>query len=202
MILLRPHAFKQASEVFAYAPENYPVFTSITRTLDQLGLNVVDARMMPTNNQAVICSFLVVETNGNGLEDLFRQHQIVDEIQRQLTIQNKNKVQVSRRAPDKLQNFPIATQVLIYDDTHQAYTVVELISTDRPGLLSKVGSALEEMHLKIHYAKIATIGARAEDLFYVTDQHGKMIKLQSDMEATIRQRIINVVDNKATAKTS
>jgi [protein-PII] uridylyltransferase len=194
LILLRPQAFKQAAEVFAHAPEDYPLFTSITRSLDKLGLNVVDARMMPTNNNAMICSFLVVETSGHGLEDLLRQHQIVDEIQKQLTNQDKDIFQVTRRAPKKLQNFPIPTQVLIYDDPHQVYTVIELISTDRPGLLSIVGNTIEQMGLKIHYAKIATIGARAEDLFYVTDENDKMIPLLSDLEAEIRQQIIEVVD--------
>ncbi|MEE9413286.1 MAG: [protein-PII] uridylyltransferase [Methylococcales bacterium] len=192
LILLRPHAFKQATEIFVHAPLNYPVFTSITRTLDQLGLNVVDARMMPTTNH-VLCSFLVIEDdNTHVLEELYRQHQIVSEIQQRLLTQNKDSFKVSRRAPKRLQNFHIPTQVLIYDDTYQPYTVIELISTDRPGLLSKVGVVLDELGLKIHIAKIATIGARAEDLFYVTDDQDKMIPLQSDMENTIRQHIINI----------
>ncbi len=193
LVALRPQPFKQAAEIFAHAKDSYPLFTSITRTLDQLGLNVVDARMMPTNNQALICSFLVVENSSHVLEDLLRQHQIVNEIKKHLTTENNENTAVSRRAPDNLQNFPIPTQVLIYDDAYQPYTVIELISTDRPGLLSKVGTALEEMNLKIHNAKIATIGARAEDLFYVTDAHDKAIPLQSDKESAIRQRIIEIV---------
>ena len=202
LVLLRPLPFKQAAEIFAYADENYPLFTSIIQTLDQLGLNVVDARMMPTNNQAIICNFLVVENSSHALEDLFRQHQIVNEIKKRLLNQNNSTLQVSRRSPDKLQNFPIPTQVLIYDDAHQPYTVIELISTDRPGLLSKVGTALEEMKLKIHYAKIATIGARAEDLFYVTDSNDQTIPLASDKESEIRQRIIDLVDKHIKPKSS
>ncbi|MEE9345252.1 MAG: [protein-PII] uridylyltransferase [Methylococcales bacterium] len=199
LILLRPNAFKQATEIFVHAPVDYPVFTSITRTLDQLGLDVVDARMMPTKH-SVLCSFLVIENNGHVLEELYRQHQIVSEIQQRLLSKNKGSLQVSRRVSEKLQNFPIPTQVLIYDDAYQHYTVIELISTDRPGLLSKVGVALEELNLKIHYAKIATIGARAEDLFYVTDADDQTIPLQSDMEAAIRHRIIQVVDNNSDAE--
>lgn len=199
LILLRPNAFKHATEIFVHAPVDYPVFTSITRTLDQLGLDIVDARMMPIN-QHVFCSFLVIENNGHVLEELYRQHQIVSEIQQRLLNQDKNSLQVLRRTPEKLQNFPIPTQVLFFDGAHQPYTVIELISTDRPGLLSKVGVALEAMNLIIHYAKIATIGARAEDLFYVTDDQDNMIPLQSEMEANIRQKIIDIVDNNIAQK--
>ena len=195
LILLRSQSFKQAAEIFVHAKANFPIFTSITNTLDQLGLNVVDARMMPTsNNNAITCSFLVVENSSHLLEDIFRQHQIVIEINKRLVNVDNDNFKVSRRTPDKLQNFPIPTQVLIYDDDYQAHTVIELISTDRPGLLSKVATTIEEMNLKIHYAKIATIGARAEDLFYITDKFDKTIALQTERESALRQRIIEVVD--------
>lgn len=194
LVMLYPRSYSQAAEIFSYASSDYPLFTSIIQTLDQLGLNVVDARVLPTNDQALICSFQVVENSSHVLNDLFRQHQIVNEIKKRLVSKDKTAFQVARRASERLQNFPIPTQVLIYDDPHKPYTVIELISTDRPGLLSKVGTVLENLHLKIHNAKIATIGERAEDLFYVTDANDETIPRGSEKESVIRQRILEVTD--------
>ena len=197
LIMLRPRSHGQAAEIFAYAKASYPLFTNVIKTLDQLGLNVVDARVLPTNNQARICSFQVIENSSHVLDDLSRQHQIVNEIKQRLVNKDKLHYPILRRAPDKLQNFPIPTQVLIYDDAHKPYTVIELISTDRPGLLSKIGAVLEELRLEIHYAKIATIGERAEDLFYVTNADDKTIPLESEETLAIRERIIEAVDDRA-----
>ena len=46
--------------------------------------------------------------------------------------------------------------------------MVEIATLDHPGLLAKVGGLFMMQGLDIHSAKIATLGERAEDIFYVT----------------------------------
>jgi len=41
--------------------------------------------------------------------------------------------------------------------------VVELITADRPGLLSRIGRAFQASGVRLQNAKVATFGARAED---------------------------------------
>ncbi|MCH9698965.1 MAG: [protein-PII] uridylyltransferase [Gammaproteobacteria bacterium] len=194
LVCIRPLPFKQAAEIFAHARDNFPLFTSIAHTLDRLGLNVVDARMLPTNDKAIVCSFLVVENSAQNLEDLLRQQQIVNEIKQRLADIQATDSEIMRRSSEKLQNFTTPTQVLIYDDVYQQQSVIELISTDRPGLLSKMGTALDELKLIIHNAKIATIGERVEDLFYVTDANGNKISLDTETVSGIQQHILDIVD--------
>lgn len=62
------------------------------------------------------------------------------------------------------------TEVSFREDVANSRTVVELISWDRPGLLCRVGHAFMACGVQLHNAKIATIGARAEDVFFVTDR--------------------------------
>ncbi len=46
--------------------------------------------------------------------------------------------------------------------------MVEIATLDHPGLLAKVGGLFMMQGLDIHSAKIATLGERAEDIFFVT----------------------------------
>ncbi|MCK7577326.1 MAG: hypothetical protein MZV65_16815 [Chromatiales bacterium] len=46
---------------------------------------------------------------------------------------------------------------------------MELITRDRPGLLSAVGHAFATCGVRLQNARIATFGSRAEDAFYITD---------------------------------
>ena len=58
------------------------------------------------------------------------------------------------------------------EDTANGRTVMELVAADQPGMLSKVGQAFIELGIDIDAAKIVTIGERAEDVFYVSDEVG------------------------------
>jgi len=47
-------------------------------------------------------------------------------------------------------------------------TIMELIAGDRPGLLLQIGAVLEAQNVVLQNAKIATIGERAEDVFFIS----------------------------------
>jgi len=54
--------------------------------------------------------------------------------------------------------------------------VLHVTATDRPGLLSLVGQAFARTGVRIISAKIATVGALADDTFFITDLHGQPIE--------------------------
>jgi [protein-PII] uridylyltransferase len=74
-----------------------------------------------------------------------------------------------RSQPQHLRHFRVAPQL----DFAQIAggTRIGLICTDRPGLLADVARVLREQHLRVHDARIATFGERAEDLLLVSDEH-------------------------------
>ena len=47
-----------------------------------------------------------------------------------------------------------------------------MISLDRPGLLAQIGALFAKQNINIKTARIATLGERAEDVFFVTDTNG------------------------------
>jgi [protein-PII] uridylyltransferase len=48
-------------------------------------------------------------------------------------------------------------------------TIVELVAGDRPGLLFQVAKVFDQERVALQNAKIATVGERAEDVFFVTN---------------------------------
>ncbi|WP_243640044.1 [protein-PII] uridylyltransferase [Streptacidiphilus pinicola] len=52
-------------------------------------------------------------------------------------------------------------------------TVLEVRAHDAPGLLHRIGRALEGTGVRVHRARISTLGADAVDAFYLTDAAGQ-----------------------------
>jgi [protein-PII] uridylyltransferase len=69
------------------------------------------------------------------------------------------------------------TPVTVHIDQEASdfYTVVEVSSPDRLGLLFDLASTLSEEDLDVHVAKVATYGARVVDVFYVRDSAGQKL---------------------------
>ena len=98
--------------------------------------------------------------------------------------------QVTRRIPRQLKCFPIPTTVSFITDKSNQRTVMEVITADRPGLLARLGFALREHGAAIQNAKIATIGERAEDIFFITDDENRPIddpELLEKLSETIKR---------------
>ncbi|WP_406391847.1 [protein-PII] uridylyltransferase [Streptomyces sp. NBC_00887] len=52
-------------------------------------------------------------------------------------------------------------------------TVIEVRAQDAPGLLHRIGRALEQSAVRVRSAHVSTLGANAVDAFYVTDTDGE-----------------------------
>ncbi|MGZ8095029.1 MAG: [protein-PII] uridylyltransferase, partial [Methylosarcina sp.] len=105
--------------------------------------------------------------------------------------EHKNLHRESRQA----KHFPIPTSIQFHADPLNRYTVIELITTDHAGLLSKIGRAFVKQNIHLQNAKITTIGGRAEDMFYLTDQQLQPISDKSRQEK-IKEEIIKVLEDK------
>ena len=82
---------------------------------------------------------------------------------------------ISRPRSRKQKVFPIPTTVQFTQDEENNRTIMEVIASDRPGFLSRVGIALSVCDVRLHGAKIATYGSRVEDIFFITDKEDQPI---------------------------
>jgi [protein-PII] uridylyltransferase len=99
---------------------------------------------------------------------------------------------VSRRTPRRYKHFPIKTHIAFKPDELDDRTVMELITADHPGLLSQVGRAFTECGIRLLNARIATLGSRAEDIFYITDRNNQPlgeVKQYECLEKSLRKHL-------------
>jgi [protein-PII] uridylyltransferase len=60
--------------------------------------------------------------------------------------------------------------VFFHDDPHNERTIMEVVASDRPGLLSVIARVMAECNIQLQNAKISTLGERVEDIFFITDE--------------------------------
>nr|WP_234380116.1 [protein-PII] uridylyltransferase [Streptomyces sp. CMB-StM0423] len=71
-------------------------------------------------------------------------------------------------------------RVTVAPGSSQHATVIEVRAQDAPGLLHRIGRALEAAGVRVRGAYVSTLGANAVDAFYVTDPAGRPL---ADREA-------------------
>ncbi len=87
--------------------------------------------------------------------------------------------------------FSTPVQVSVSQDATNQRTVLELVAGDRPGLLVQIGKVFVQQNVILHNAKIATLGERAEDVFFVTTEDNRPLdeassqRLVSSLEAAL-----------------
>ena len=192
LILLRPVSQRGSAEIFIFAKHQDFIFAHTTAVLDQLNLNVFDARIITGNENHVLHSYHVLEQSGESIRDSVRQAQICIKIKESLRGTAQMPFKVQRRESRQIKHFTVPTQVYFHDDPQHRYTIMELIATDRPGLLSKVGRAFSLSGARLFNARISTIGSRAEDIFYLTGQDNLPLRDFTQMQE-LKDTIVGLV---------
>lgn len=185
---LGAEAQTQALEVFVYSPDRDGLFAAIVATLDRLGLAIQRARIFDGPEAMAFDTFEVLPADPArpvAPADLARKLQSV-------LSAPLDRIRPTRRTqPRHLRHFRIVPQVG-FDDTPAGRSTLSLVCTDRPGLLADIAQVLLAQRLRVHDARIATFGARAEDLFQLTDEHDQ--PLAADRQQALRDALHQTID--------
>ena len=175
LIKVRQQAIRGGTEIFVYMENQDNIFATITRVLDQLGLTIVDARIITSAHGFTLDTFIVLDKSGEAIKEKHQREDIVNKLNDALSRLEKRIKKISRPRSRKQKVFPIPTTVHFTQDEENHRTIMEVIASDRPGFLSRVGIALAGCNVRIQGAKIATYGSRVEDIFFITDKNDKPI---------------------------
>ena len=92
--------------------------------------------------------------------------------------------------------FRFPTHIMFDNEGSDIYTIIEVDTRDRPGLLFDLTRTLAGNNIYIASAVIATFGAQVVDTFYVKDMFGLKLHAKSRQEALdkkLRQAILDGV---------
>lgn len=182
-----------AVEAVLYTPQTQQTFAHATARVDELGMTIVDARIMPLDNGYSLDTFIFMELDKRIEIDAMRLNKIRDSLARVLTASDDDVANVSRTASRQVRMFTTRTSVEFSASPTDRRTVMDMVTADRPGLLSKIGQVFIQQKVDITAAKIMTIGERAEDVFYISDLDGK--PLDETAQEKLRAQLIAKLDN-------
>ncbi|WP_151809400.1 [protein-PII] uridylyltransferase [Acinetobacter soli] len=175
LVLLRAHrqSAQDAVQIFIYTQDKPNLFATTVAVLDRMNLDVQDARIITATKAFSLDTYLVLDRFGTLLTDPDREHTVKSALVQALSQSDKYPGLMQRRIPRQLRHFDIENTVDVTLNEALQQNMVEISTLDQPGLLARVGGLFMMQGLDIHSAKIATLGERAEDIFFVTKKDGQ-----------------------------
>ena len=184
-----------------FALADHPgIFSRLAGALALVGANVVDARTYTSKDGFATAVFWIQDAEGHPFE-ADRQPRLRAMIARTLkgevvprdALADRDKARKRTRA----MRFP--TSVTFDNEGSEIYTIIEVDTRDRPGLLYDLTRTLAANHIYIASAVIATFGAQVVDTFYVKDMFGLKLQSRGKQEALERKLRAAVAEGAARA---
>jgi [protein-PII] uridylyltransferase len=162
-------------DVTVVASDRPGLLARISGSLSLVGLNILSAQAFTTEDGAAIDRF-VVEPAFHGDVDQERWRRFRQTLRRAL----EGRLWLEERVREKRGHYPspdadVPTEIRVLDDASDFFTVVEVETADRIGLLHDLAHVFEDLRLDVHVAKVATYGPRVVDAFYVRDLEGRKV---------------------------
>ena len=183
VVIVTPSA-RGGSEVFVHAKDRDGLFAALTATLDRHGVSVAEARIFSSRGMA-FDTFGVLDAETQAPLDPERAALLESELAAVLADATTSPRLVRRSLPRRLRHFRRAPRVEL-TNTADA-TQLALVCGDQPGLLARVAETLRDAHVRVHDARIATFGERAEDFFVVSDENDK--PLSNEAQQALREAL-------------
>jgi [protein-PII] uridylyltransferase len=180
---------RSGSEVFVFTKDKANLFATLTATLNQKGLTIQAANIYTDKNSYCYDSFFVLDSQGNALTDKFFKRSIKQAILTNITNISKANLMVQRRMPRQFKYFSIPTKVEFFNDEYTGFTRMELTTRDQSGLLAAIGKAFKTTNVRLHDARINTLGEKVEDIFIISSKNNAAI-IDLEMQQDIRSQIL------------
>jgi [protein-PII] uridylyltransferase len=162
------------SEFTVATPDRPGLFAILTGVLAARGMNIVGARIATSDDGIALDAFRIshLERRAVALDEdrWIKTRELLEDV----LAGRRDLGEVMARAEkpgllDKKRVPRVATEIVVTNEVSDEYTVVDVYTHDRVGLLYRIAQALYALKLDIHLAKIATNVDQVLDVFYVTE---------------------------------
>lgn len=158
------------------APDRVGLLATVAGALTAAGLAVREASLFTTADGMALDAFRSVDPygrlTGGGKERV--EEMLRDALSDELDVEAAVLTRVRNYHRPGLTRGPVA--VATYLDASETATVVEVHADDEVGLLYRLARVFAAMAVDVSVAKVATLGERVVDVFYVRDADGSKIE--------------------------
>jgi [protein-PII] uridylyltransferase len=181
---LHPDPDRDATRACFALADHPGIFSRLAGALALVGANVVDARTYTSKDGYATAVFWVQDIEGKPYEiaRLPRLRSMIDK-----TLKGEVLAREALKDRDKIKKrdreFRFPTHITFDNEGSDIYTIIEVDTRDRPGLLFDLTRTLANNNIYIASAVIATYGAQVVDTFYVKDMFGLKLHQKTKQEA-------------------
>jgi [protein-PII] uridylyltransferase len=198
------HDLENGYSTFTICAFDHPgLFARITGVMAANGMNILGAQIHTGSNGKVLDILQVNSPQGFVITDENRWKRLQEEMEQVLSgVVRVSELVEKRDRPSLLTQkvkprFP--TTVEIDNDISEEYTVIDIYTHDKVGLLYRITSTITELGLYIDVSKISTKVDQVADVFYVKDIFRQKIKDEAKC-AEIQARLLAAIDENGTSK--
>lgn len=198
MVVNLKHQHDQGFTFVTIATRDMPaLFSKITGVMAANGINILGAQIHTSKNGKALDTLQVNSPQGFVITDENRWKRLKEDMRN--VLEGKVRVQTlveKRRKSNQLTDKPkprFPTRVEIDNEVSVDYTVLDIYTHDKVGLLYSITAALSELGLYIGVAKISTKVDQVADVFYVRDIFGHKIAAEEKL-AEIKSRLLAAID--------
>ena len=191
---LHPDEDRDATRACFVMPDHPGVFARLAGALALVGANVVDARSYTSKDGFVTDAFWIQDADGHPYEAdrLPRLKRMIErtlkgEIKAREAFRDRDRIKKRERA------FSVPTHITFDNDGSEIYTIIEVDTRDRPGLLHDLARTLAGANVYVANAVIATYGEQVVDTFYVKDMFGLKYYSESKQKA-LEKRLRDAIE--------
>ncbi len=190
---LHPDHDRDATRACMVMQDHPGIFSRLAGALALVGANIVDARTYTSQDGYVTAAFWLQDADGHPYEadHLPRLRKMIHktllgQVVAAEALKSRDKIKKRERA------FKVPTHITFDNEGSEIYTIIEVDTRDRPGLLYDLTRTLAGSNVYLANALIATYGEQVVDTFYVKDMFGlkyHSLSKQKALEKKLRQAI-------------
>ena len=198
---LTPDEDRDATRACFALVDHPGIFNRMCGALALVGANVVDARTYTTKDGYATAAFWIQDGDESPYETS-KLPRLKSMIERTL---KGEVIAGDALAPrDKIKKresrFIVPTSITFDNEGSEIYTIIEVDTRDRPGLLFDLSRTLANSNIYIASAVIATYGAQVVDTFYVKDMFGLKFHSRSKQDAIEKKLRASILQGSERAK--
>lgn len=167
LVNIRQHKQHKTREIFIRTQNKPGVFAAITACLEQLQLDIFDAKIN-TSKTEVLNTFIVARNTLHDNEITHALLELLDNL-------SEAKAYSPHLIPRTMKLFETTPTLKFSNNDKLQYTTIELFTHDRPGLVSAIAQAFLHCEAQLIDAKLTTLGDQVEDVFLVSTIDGKAL---------------------------
>ncbi|MCQ0970604.1 [protein-PII] uridylyltransferase [Paracoccus sp. TK19116] len=170
----------------AFVMADHPgIFSRLCGALSLMGANIVDARTYTTKDGFATAVFWMQDADGHPYAEdrLPRLRRTIERTLKGEIVARDEFATRQDQVKKREREFRFPTHITFDNEGSDIYTIIEVDTRDRPGLLYDLTRTLAANHIQIVGAVIATYGAQVVDSFYVKDMFGLKLHAAHKREA-------------------